>query len=81
MELTPYQETIVNLETQLQTTITVRKLQVNCLELAKQLFGEEDFTYKNTLESIKSSQKNITKLKRDLEILKKSEDKWNSNNN
>ncbi|MBQ9658511.1 MAG: hypothetical protein IJV31_07065 [Clostridia bacterium] len=78
MELTPYQETIVNLETQLQTAMTVRKLQVNCLELAKQLFGKEDFTYKNTLESIKLSQKNITKLKRNLEILKKSEDKWNS---
>lgn len=78
MELTEKQSTIANLKAELQTNIIVRNQQVTVLDLSKSLFGTEDSTYKETLNSIKESQRRITELKQNIAILEpeKHNKKW-----
>lgn len=73
MELTEKQSTIANLKAELQTNIIVRNQQVAVLDLSKSLFGTEDSTYKETLNSIKESQRRITELKQNVAILEPEE--------
>lgn len=78
MELTEKQSTIANLKAELQTNTIVRNQQVAVLDLSKSLFGTEDSTYKETLNSIKESQRRITELKQNVAILEpeKHNKKW-----
>lgn len=78
MELTEKQSTIANLKAELQTNIIIRNQQVTVLDLSKSLFGTEDSTYKETLNSIKESQRRITELKQIVAILEpeKHNKKW-----
>lgn len=78
MELTEKQSTIANLKAELQTNIIIRNQQVAVLDLSKSLFGTEDSTYKETLNSIKESQRRITELKQNVAILEpeKHNKKW-----
>lgn len=78
MELTEKQSTIANLKAELQTNIIIRNQQVTVLDLSKSLFGTEDSTYKETLNSIKESQRRITELKQNVAILEpeKHNKKW-----
>lgn len=61
--------TLEELKIRLSSEEDIHNQQVKVLDLTKQLFGEDELCYRNTLREVLDTQRTIDKLKNDINII------------
>lgn len=61
--------TLEELKIRLSSEEDIHNQQVKVLDLTKQLFGEDELCYRNTLREVLDTQRTIDKLKNDINIM------------
>lgn len=61
--------TLEELKARLSSEEDIHNQQVKVLDLTKQLFGEDELCYRNTLREVLDTQRTIDKLKNDINIM------------